>query len=317
MTRYIRQTMLAEVGVAGQKRLAAAKVLVVGAGGLAASLLPLLVGAGVGQITLIDPDVVEDHNLHRQTFFTMDDLGKPKAQVMAARLFALNPEVLVRAFVAALGPDNAADFVAQVDVVVDAADSMMATYVLSDQCFAAEKPFISASVQGMAGYAGGFCGGAPSYRAVFPDPPGAEASCASAGVLGPAVAMLGAMQAQMVLAQVLGLPASPLGRLLRLDLAAFRSSEVRFERALEPANFVPFISAQHLAPEDRVYDLRDQVESPRLAAFAQRLAPGVLPDAPEHGRLVLGCSSGLRAWRLANVLVAQGHGRLALMAFGA
>jgi molybdopterin/thiamine biosynthesis adenylyltransferase len=317
MSRYIRQTMLAEIGDVGQKRLAAAKVLVVGAGGLAASLLPLLVGAGVGQITLIDPDVVEDHNLHRQTFFTMDDLGRPKAQVMAARLFALNPDVRVWAVVAALGPDNAADFVAEVDVVVDAADSMMATYVLSDQCFAVGVPFISASVQGMAGYVGGFCAGAPSYRAVFPDPPGAEVSCALAGVLGPAVAALGAVQAQMVLAQVLGLSTAPLGRLLRMDLAAFRSSEVRFEGAAEPSHFAPFISAQQLGPDDRVYDLRDQVEAPRLAAFAQRLVPGVLPDAPEHGRLVLGCSSGLRAWRLANVLAARGHERLALMAFGA
>jgi molybdopterin/thiamine biosynthesis adenylyltransferase len=315
MTRYARQTMLPGVGAAGQQRLAASKVLVVGAGGLAASLLPLLAGAGVGQITVLDPDRVEDHNLHRQTFFTMADLGQPKAKVMAARLQALNPEVRVSAFVTALDPGNVAELVAGADVAVDAADSVMATYVLSDQCLAAGVPMISASVQGMAGYAGGFCGGAPSYRALFPDPPGVEASCATAGVLGPAVAMLGACQAQMVLAHLLGLPASPLGRLVRFDLAEFRSSTIRFDTAAEPLAFPPFLSAQQLRPADRVYDLRDAVEAPTIAAFAERLGAGT-PVPPPHGRLVLGCRSGLRAWRMANALAAQGVRPIALMAFG-
>ncbi len=316
MSRYIRQTMLAGIGGTGQQRLAAAKVLVVGAGGLAAALLPLLAGAGVGQITVLDPDVIEDHNLHRQTFFTMADLGQPKARVMAARLQALNPDVDVRAFLMALSPDNVVDHVVQADVVVDAADSLMATYVLSDQCLVTGVPLISASVQGMAGYAGGFCGGAPSYRALFPDPPGAEASCATAGVLGPVVAMLGACQAQMVLAQLLGLPASPLGRLLRVELADFRSSTIRFDMACEPAEFLPFVSSNQLGPEDRVYDLRSPQEAPIIAGYAQRLAPGVAPISPHQGRLVLGCRSGLRAWRTAHVLAAQGRKRLALMAFG-
>ncbi|MDZ4310500.1 MAG: HesA/MoeB/ThiF family protein [Cypionkella sp.] len=315
MSRYIRQTVLAEIGVAGQQRLAEAKVLVVGAGGLAAALLPLLAGAGVGQITVLDPDLIEDHNLHRQTFFTTDDLGKPKALVMALRLLALNPDIWVTAHCMALTPENADDLVAQADVVVDAADSLMATYVLSDQCLSAGVPLISASVQGMAGYAGGFCASAPSYRALFPDPPGGEASCATAGVMGPVAALLGACQAQMVLAQLLGLAASPLGQLVRFDLTNYRSSTIRFDVAREPTSFPPFLSPRQLTPQDRVYDVRDACEAPVIADFAQRLGHGVNPIVPENGRLVFGCRSGLRAWRLANLWAAQGVTRLGLMAF--
>lgn len=317
MSRYIRQTMLADVGDAGQKRLAKAKVLVVGCGGLAATVLPLLAGAGVGQITMLDPDLIEDHNLHRQTFFTMSDLGQPKAQVMALRLAALNPEVRITPCLTRLGPDNVGQLLGSVDLVVDAADSFMATYVLSDHCLLHGIPLVSASVQGMAGYAGGFCGSAPSYRAVFPKAPGAEASCATVGVLAPAVAMLAACQAQMVLAHVLGLPVSPLGRLLRLDLADFRSNLIRFDTAAEPEGFVPFVAPAHITTADLVYDLRDAVEAPCIASYAQRLGACERPIAPPEGRLILGCRSGLRAWRLAEVLAAQGVQRLALVAFGA
>src|SRR6185437_4571566 len=186
--RYARQTVLAEVGAAGQARLAAASVLVVGAGGLGCPVLQYLAGAGVGRLTIVDHDTVEESNLHRQPIYGMDDIGKAKAEAARDRLQRFNPDIAIEAVVARLTPQNAAGLVAKADVIVDAADSFAVTYILSDACHAAAKPLVSASVIGLTGYAGAFCGGGPSYRAVFPDVSIDGGTCASVGVLGTAVA---------------------------------------------------------------------------------------------------------------------------------
>ncbi|MDT8345803.1 MAG: HesA/MoeB/ThiF family protein, partial [Thermohalobaculum sp.] len=162
MTRYARQEVLAEVGPQGQARLGRAHVLVVGAGGLGVPVLQYLAGAGVGRITLVDPDVVSVSNLHRQPLYTTTDAGRPKAEVAADRLAALNPDCVVVPVTARLDPSNAPGLLAGVDVALDCADSFAAAYTLSDACHGAGVPLISASALGLAGYAGGFCGGAPS-----------------------------------------------------------------------------------------------------------------------------------------------------------
>ncbi|MEM7752181.1 MAG: ThiF family adenylyltransferase, partial [Pseudomonadota bacterium] len=138
MTRYARQQMLPEIGTLGQARLLAAKVLVVGAGGLAASALPLLAGAGVGRITIVDGDRIEQSNLHRQTLFSEADLGRPKADVAAERCRALNRDVTVEPMRSALTPANADALVGQADLILDCADSYAVSYTLSDVC-AAER----------------------------------------------------------------------------------------------------------------------------------------------------------------------------------
>ena len=204
MSRYVRQMQVPGIGAVGQARLTASHVLVVGAGGLGCTVIPALAAAGVGRLTVVDPDVIELTNLHRQTLYTAADLGQPKAVAAAARARALNPECQAMALRVRLDPANTPALIDGADLVVDAADSFAVTYTLSDLCLATGKPLISASVIGRAGYAGGFCGAAPSYRAVFPDLPAQAASCASAGVLGPAVAALGAVQAQMALSVLIG-----------------------------------------------------------------------------------------------------------------
>lgn len=318
MSRYARQEILPEVGLAGQAKLAAARVLVVGAGGLGATLIPTLAGAGVGHIRIVDPDRVEISNLHRQTLYRMADIGQPKADCAARAAMALNPEMRAEAVVARFDPDSAPVLLQGVDLALDAADSHAATYTLSDACAARGLPMISASVLGLAGHVGGFCGGGPSYRALFPDLPQGGATCATAGVLGPVVASLGAIQAQMALSVLLDLTPSPLGQLIRMDLRNWRLSQFRFDAAPEPERRFPFIGAAEVTPADQVVELRDESEAPEPAVpGALRLMPEALPLwQPGPGRVVLCCRSGLRAWRAAEALAARGHHDLALLAAG-
>src|SRR5690606_13208938 len=156
MTRYARQMVLPEVGAAGQERISAARVLIVGAGGLGVPALQYLAGAGIGQITLIDADTVEETNLHRQPLYRIDDIGQPKVRAAAQALARLNPAVKVEALKDPLTPVNAPALIAAADVVLDCADSYAASYTLSDGCLAAGKPLISASALGLSGYVGGF-----------------------------------------------------------------------------------------------------------------------------------------------------------------
>ena len=155
--------MLPEVGEAGQARLAAAPVLVVGAGGLGSPVLATLAGAGVGRLVVVDHDRVEESNLHRQPLFRMADLGRPKAEAARDALLASNPEVAVEAEPVRLGVgERRPDWWPAPTSSSTAADSLAVTYVLSDACRAAGKPLVSASVLGASGYVGAFCGGAPA-----------------------------------------------------------------------------------------------------------------------------------------------------------
>ena len=317
MNRYERQQMLPEVGAAGQGRLHAAHVLVVGAGGLAATVLPLLVAAGIGRITLVDGDRVELSNLHRQTLFSEDDIGRPKADAAAEWCRKLNREVTLVPWRRALTPENAEDLVRPVDLVLDCADSYAVSYTLSDVCANLRTPLITASVLGISGYVGGFCGTAPSLRAVFPAAPESAESCATAGVLGPVVAMIGAAQAQMAMSVILALQPSPLGQALTFDMKSYRTSGFRFERAEEPQAFFPFVARIELTGEDEIVDLRPKEESSELIHWAaRRIPPEALTDTlvPGDRRLVLACASGLRAWRAAETLQHIWPGEIVLVA---
>jgi sulfur-carrier protein adenylyltransferase/sulfurtransferase len=319
--RYLRQTVLPEVGDGGQARLRRAHVLVVGAGGLGAPVAQYLAGAGVGRITLVDPDRVERSNLHRQTLFRESMLGRPKAEAAAATLADLNPEVALGAQVARLDPANVDTLLRDADVAVDCADSFAASYTLSDACRARDLPLISASVLALSGYAGGFCGGAPSLRAVFPDLPERAASCASAGVLGPVVGVLGSLQAQMALAVLLGLAPSPLGQIVTFDAAGFRFGSFRFDGAPEPEASLGFLGESQIGASDFVVDLRGEDEAPvpvtpsALRLPVEAFGPGAPLPAPGQ-RAVLCCRSGLRSWQAARRLERVWSGEIALVALG-
>jgi len=310
---------LPQIRTKGQVRLGKAHVLVVGAGGLGCPVLQYLSGAGVGTVTLYDPDVVEETNLHRQPLYNMSDIGQPKAQVAARHLRTCNPDVIIHAHTDALDPASAPTAVFTSDLVIDAADSYATSYTLSDTCQHHQIPLISASAVGQSGYVGGFCGGVPSLRAVFPDPPDNSTSCASAGVLGPVVGMIGAMQAQMALQVLLDHDPTPLGQLISINMETLEWGGFSFAQAKEPTNTIPFYAKTQIAPNDRIIELRDTNEAPTPAhPAAQRLEPEQIKAlAPSPRRTILCCHSGLRAWRTAAKLADQGHRSLGILAANA
>lgn len=321
MSRYARQTCLPEIGPKGQAAFAAAHVLVIGAGGLAAPVLPYLAGAGIGRITLVDADRVSLSNLHRQVLFGEGDLDRLKVDVAAERIRALNSECAVETVSSPLDPLNAPSLIGEASIVLDCADSFAASYILSDSCFAGGVPLISASVLGLSGYVGGFCASAPSLRAVFPDLPEQAASCATAGVLGPVVGMIGAAQAQMALAVIAGLSPSPLGQVLRFDMGSYRMSGFRFDGAPEPARDFTFIAPAQIKPADFVIELRGQREAAiPVAPQARRESVAefkAATDAPNPDqRAVFACRSGLRAWQAATHLRSYWDGPISLIAMG-
>ncbi len=318
--RYVRQSVLPEVGDTGQARLASASVLVVGAGGLGCPVMQYLAGAGVGLLTLVDHDVVEESNLHRQPLYTMADIGRPKVEVARTALQRFNPEIRVEAVAERLTPQNAARLVVAADLVVDAADSFAVTYILSDACQAAAKPLVSASVIGMTGYAGAFCGGGPSYRAVFPEVSVDGGTCATVGVLGTAVAVLGGLQAHLALHLLLGLEPGVLGRVVTFDAKRLAFGGFGFAGSPEPDAFVPFIAPDAVTKDDLVVDLRSLEEAP-VSPFtgARRLVVDDIEGlAAEHptGRIVLACRSGQRALMAADRLRERGLSNLVLVALG-
>lgn len=322
--RYARQIVLPEVGTSGQARLAAARVLVVGAGGLGCPVLQYLTAAGVGALRIIDPDRVDESNLHRQPLYRMSDLGTLKVAAARAALLALNPTITIEALAAKLTPNNVSRCLGQVDLVIDAADSFAVTYILSDACLAARTPLISASVLGWSGYAGVFCGTAPSYRAVFPELPERAGSCALNGVLGSAVGVLGTLQAQLALSLLLGITPSVAGHLVTVELRRLHFGGFSFMGASEPPSlWSRFIDVSALDEQDIVVDLRDATEAPVSVCerAIRRSTESLLqaaadPQLPPERRIVLCCRSGLRAWRAARALARQGYDKLALVALG-
>jgi hypothetical protein len=240
-------------------------------------------------------------------------------QVARRSLLDLNPEVEIEARAEALTPANARSLVAQADLVLDAADSFAVTYTLSDECRQQGKVLVAASVLGLAGHVGAFCGGAPSYRAVFPEMPPQVGSCATSGVLGTAVGVMGTLQAHIALALLLDLTPSVLGQLTSVDFHSLRIASFSFMGAPEPESGLTFIAPADVGADDVVIDLRSHAEAP-VSPFAGALRFGVEevearePQLPRDGRIVLACRSGVRAWRAARLLEQRGHRRLALVA---
>jgi len=182
--RYSRQILLPEVGLAGQEKLKAAKVLVIGAGGLGCPILLYLAAAGVGGLGIVDNDTVDITNLHRQILYSHDDVGKNKSVTAANKILALNPFVEIRSYPVRLAEENAAEIVSGYDLVIDASDNFPTRYLVNDVCVKLDKPFIFGSILRFEGQVSVFnYHNGPTYRCLFPDAEEGD-NCEEAGVIG-------------------------------------------------------------------------------------------------------------------------------------
>jgi len=233
LRRYSRHLLIPEVGLAGQEKLAAARVLCVGAGGLGSPVLAYLAAAGVGRIGIVDDDTVDVTNLQRQILYTMDDLGAPKAARAADRLRSLNPQIALDPIPVRLRAGNARELVRLYDVVVDGTDTFGSRYLINDACVLEGKPDVYGSIFRFDGQVSVFgMRGGPCYRCLYPQPPPEHLvpSCAEGGVLGALAGMIGTWQAAEALKLVLGIGMPLVGRLLLVDALDARVREVRIAR---------------------------------------------------------------------------------------
>ena len=332
---YSRQMTLKEVGATGQAKLRASAVLVVGCGGLGVPVISYLAGAGIGRLGLLDSDRLEASNLHRQTLYSLGDVGQPKAELAAARVRALNPEVNVSVHAVRLEVGNAAELIAPYDLVVDCTDNFTTKFLLNDQCVHLGKPVIFASVYQYEGQLqvvrpdrDGAC-----LRCVWPEATrdGLVGNCAEAGVLGPVPGVFGSMQAFEALKVLLDLPGQSGNAIVFLDLLTLSMSRVTARRASScPQHAIARLSALPPAGDDvevsydsldeacaagfEVIDIREARECSELpipCAQARHtpMAQLLYGQAPfvATGRSLLVCASGRRSLAAAQELRSRGQ----------
>jgi adenylyltransferase/sulfurtransferase len=232
--RYSRHLILPEVGVAGQKKIRAASVLCIGAGGLGSPIAMYLAAAGIGKLGIVDFDAVEASNLQRQIIHGTEDVGRPKTQSAKETINSINPGVEVVLHNAKLTSANAMEIIGPYDIVVDGTDNFPTRYLTNDACVLLGKPNVYGSILRFDGQASVFAPklGGPCYRCLFPEPPppGMVPSCAEGGVLGVLPGIIGTIQATEILKLVLGQGSSLVNRLLLFDALKMKFSELKLRR---------------------------------------------------------------------------------------
>ncbi len=236
LERYARHIVLREMGGPGQAKLKAARVLVVGAGGLGSPLILYLAAAGVGTIGIVDFDAVSLSNLQRQIAHRTADVGRPKTESARDAATAINPNVVIEPHNIRLTPENARAIIRRYDIVTDGSDNFETRFLINDACFHEKKALVSAAVTEFDGQLATFkafdkSGAYPCYRCLFPapPPPGTAPSCSETGVLGAAAGVMGTLQALEVLKEIAGIGESLAGRLLIYDALATRFRTVTFK----------------------------------------------------------------------------------------
>ncbi|MCD8302787.1 MAG: HesA/MoeB/ThiF family protein [Prevotellaceae bacterium] len=223
-TRYDRQILLPEIGLEGQRKLAKARVLLVGCGGLGAPIATYLAAAGVGTLGLVDDDVVSLTNLHRQVLFSELQVGQPKVVCARERLTQLNGEVNIKVYPVRLSAENALAILSGYDIVVDGTDNFAARFLISDTCLSLSLPFVYGSIRGLQGQVAVLCVGRATYRTLFPDEtatlsmphPGKE-------VVGVTPSVVGSVEASQAIQLICGYGEPLIDRLWTVDLATMQS----------------------------------------------------------------------------------------------
>jgi sulfur-carrier protein adenylyltransferase/sulfurtransferase len=271
--RYSRHLIMPEVGVDGQRRLKAARVLCIGAGGLGSPAALYLAAAGVGRLGLVDFDVVDFSNLQRQVLHGTPDVGRPKLQSARDRLSAINPEIQIDTFETSLTSKNALDLFRDFDVILDGTDNFPTRYLVNDACVILGKPNAYGSIFRFEGQASVFAfPGGPCYRCLYPEPPppGLVPSCAEGGVLGVLPGVIGTIQATETIKLILGTGQPLVGRLLLYDAFNMRFRELKLRRDPECP-----VCGDH----PTIRDLIDYEQFCGIKpATAQAAAPGLPPE---------------------------------------
>ena len=242
LSRYDRHIIIPDFGFEGQKKLKAAKVLVIGSGGLGSPSLLYLAAAGVGTIGIIDFDVVDDSNLQRQVLFGVDEIGKPKVEAAKKRLESLNPHITIKVYNEQLTSKNALDIIKDYDVVADGTDNFPTRYLVNDACVLLDKPNVYGSIFQFEGQVSVFNyrdkngEPGPNYRDLYPSPPppGLVPSCAEGGVLGVLPGIIGSLQALEVIKVITGIGETLSGRFFIFDALNFETRIFKIKR--NPAN---------------------------------------------------------------------------------
>lgn len=338
--------MLPEIGAEGQSRLKAARVLVVGAGGLGSPASIYLAAAGVGTIGLTDHDRVEPHNLQRQILHRDRDIGRPKVDSACETLASINPHLTLDLHPDGITPANAIDLVSRYDLVIDGSDNFPTRYLVTDATHLTRRPLIHGSVYRFEGQVSVFDprSGGPCYRCLFPDPPKGEAvpNCAEAGVLGALCGLIGSLQAIEAIKNLLGIGRSATGTLLIVDALSFEFRTLRIDpdpgcplcsssptiTALEESNpaeppekpmieiedeMDPTAVSRYLAdnPNAVVVDVREPAELavcrlPGSTEVPMRQIPGSLDTLPREAPLFILCHHGNRSRMVVQFLRQQG-----------
>lgn len=231
--RYSRHLIMPEVALRGQKKLRAARVLVIGAGGLGSPVAIYLAAAGVGHLGLVDFDVVEESNLQRQVIYSTQDVGRPKLESAKERLRDINPHIDIKTFETRLSSENALDLLAEYDIVVDGTDNFPTRYLVNDACVLLGKPNVYGSIFRFDGQATVFdARSGPCYRCLYakPPPPGLVPSCAEGGVLGVLAGLVGVIQANETIKLILDQGRTLLGRLLLIDALTLTFRELTLRK---------------------------------------------------------------------------------------
>ena len=251
--RYGRHLIMPEVGVAGQEKINAAKVLMIGAGGLGSPSALYLAASGVGQITIIDPDVVDVSNLQRQIIHDTNSVGMPKVESAKKRIAEVNPNVQVNAIMDRIGNDNVRQLVREHDLVVDGTDNFQTRYMVNDACVFEKKLNVYGSIFRFDGQSTVFCDpSGPCYRCLYPEapPPGMVPSCAEGGVLGILPGIIGVMQATEAIKLIIGKGTPLVGRLLLYDALEMKFRELKIRKDPD----CPVCSANPTISELQDYD---------------------------------------------------------------
>lgn len=336
-SRYHRQIILPEIGSSGQEKLSASKVLVIGAGGLGCPVLQYLAAAGTGTIGIVDFDVVDTSNLHRQILYGTSSLGKNKALAAKERLTDLNPEITITTYTEKLTAKNAVSTFSEYDIIVDGTDNFSTRYLINDACIITNKPLVYGAIYKFEGQVSVFnYQNGPTYRCLFPEPPkaGSVPSCSEIGVLGVLPGIIGSMQANEVLKIVLDLGNVLSGKLFTYDCLTNRSSsfgihrvETEVSKVLDTANhfetidydlFCGIQKVNEITAKEAFFiknawfiDVREPHEQPKIESLHPIYIPlGELKEKAntitKEKEIILFCQSGIRSKKAVEILFQEG-----------